>query len=186
MIFRLVLLCSLSWPGASAQQLQTKGTKTFTDPVHGYSVQVPASWKPSLRRSMTGEPSKRISLLTPQKNILIVSVSRLTSPVRSRSQFEVVGRKYVDPVVRTYLKAFNMTALGDQKEDKSDDRTMRLWQGTSGIHTSGAPAMLISQHAIRYRTDVMVNIVYFAGGMGSREEVAAVDRIMNSLLFPTQ
>jgi hypothetical protein len=62
---------------------------------------------------------------------------------------------------------------------------MRLWQGTSALHASIAPAMLISLHAIRYGSDFMVNIVYVSGE-DSKEEVVAVDAVMNSLSFPSR
>jgi len=32
------------------------GTKEFTDPVYGYSVRLPAAWKPYPRTSSGGEP----------------------------------------------------------------------------------------------------------------------------------
>jgi hypothetical protein len=64
----------------------------------------------------------------------------------------------------------------------SDHRSMRFWQGTSGLHAGVVPAMLISLDAIVYGSNCMVNVVY-ASGRDPLEEVRAVDTIMKSLAF---
>jgi hypothetical protein len=159
------------------------GTKEFTDPVYGYSVRLPAAWKPYPRTSSEGEPPQRLSLSTPRKNTLIVSVYRLPRSVVNHSEFEQIAQSYVDPVVTAYLKSFEITrVLGEKKEDHSDRQNMRFWQGTSALHASIAPAKLLSLHTIRYGSDLMVNIVYVSGN-DSIEEVRSVDAVMNSLSF---
>ena len=128
---------------------------------------------------------------TPNKGILIVSVYRLPHAVTRSSDFELIGNKYVDSVVNAYLKAFDITIpLGDKKENKSDAQSMRFWQGTSALHASFAPAMVLSLHAIKYGSDFMVNVVYINGSSLDsiregpiKQEVRAVDALMDSLSF---
>jgi len=159
------------------------GTKEFTDPVYGYSVRLPADWKPYPRTSSKGEPAVRLSLATPRKNTLLISVCRLPRSVRNHSEFEEIAKSYVDPVVAAYLKSFEITKiLGDKKEDQSDRQSMRFWQGTSALHASIAPAMLISSHTVRYGSNLMVNVVYVSGD-DSIDEIKAVDAVMSSLSF---
>jgi hypothetical protein len=183
--------CSITFSlsNALAQQFQAPGqtgTKEFRDPVYGYSLRLPSDWKPYPRSSSKGEPTLRLSLSTPRKNTLIVSVYRLPRSVSNNSEFERIAQNYVDPVVATYLKSFEITRiLGEKKEDHSDQQSMRFWQGTSGLHASIAPAMVISSHAIRYGSNLMVNIVYVSGN-DSIDEVRSVDTLMNSLSIAGQ
>jgi hypothetical protein len=154
--------------------------REFTDPIYGYSIRYPTASKPYLRTTSKAEPPARLTLCTLNKSMLIVSVYRLPQSVTSHSEFELIGRDHVESVVDAYLKSFNLTNLGDKKEGHSDLRSMRFWQGTSaGI------GILISLHAIRYGSDFMVNIVYVSGDR-SKEEVVAVDAVMNSLSFPSR
>ena len=94
------------------QRAGQAGTKEFTDSVYGYSLRLPSDWKPYPRRSSKGEPPLRLSLSTPSKNMLIVSVKRLPGPVANHSAFERIARTYVDPVVAAYLKAFKNAGFG--------------------------------------------------------------------------
>jgi hypothetical protein len=157
-------------------------TKDFADPVYAYSIRLPVSWKPYSRASR-GEPPQRLSLSTPNNNTFIVSVYRLPQTVTSLSEFETIGRDYVDPIVTAYRTSFDVTTFwGDKKENQSVPESMRFWQGTSGIDVYARPTMILSLHAIRYGSDLMVNVVYISGN-DSTEEVAAVDAAMNSLSF---
>lgn len=176
----VVLRCSaMSLLGTCAA---VPATRVFRDPVYGYSVSLPAGWKPYPRTASPGEPPNRLTLITPGKGILIVSVKRLPQPVTRHSEFEGIGQTHVNRVLDAYLKALNVTSLGDQKDDKSDATSMRFWQGTSGLRAS-SPAMVLSLHAIPYGSAFMVNIVYVGSG-NSKEEIRAVDALMSSLSFP--
>jgi hypothetical protein len=160
----------------------TTNTQEFTDPTYGYSIRIPASWK-SYRRDAPGEPQQRLSLVTPNRNVLIVSVYRLPRPVKGQVDFEYVGSSHVDAIVKTYRSSHGLTeVVGEKKDNQSDSRSLRFWQGTSAFHESMAPAMLISLHTVSFGSDVMVNIVYVSGN-DSTEEVKAVDALMNSLSF---
>jgi hypothetical protein len=169
--------------GLAETSAQESTTRAFTDPRYGYSLQIPAAWKPS-DRTLKTEALQRLMLDTPNKNTLIVSVYRLPRAVTRSSDFELIGNKYVDSVVSAYLKSFDITMPlgGEKKENKSDVQSMRFWQGTSALHASFAPAMVLSLHAIKYGSDVMVNVVYISGH-DSRQEVRAVDALMDSLSF---
>ena len=185
-IAALALISSLS-PSASLaephaphfQRVQTTDTREFNDPIYGYSVRFPASWKP-LSRDSKSEPPSRLALYTPDKGILIISVHRLRRAVTVSAKFEQIGHDYVDPVVKVYLESLNITMiLGSQKRDHSDDRSMRFWQGTSAVN-----AVLVSLHAIQYGSDFMVNIVYASGNKPNlKDEIRALDALMNSLSF---
>ena len=165
------------------QRARQRDTKDFTDPVYGYSVRPPADWKPYPRTSSKGEPLLRLSLSTPRKNTLILSIERLPRSVVNHSEFEQIAQSYVDPVVTAYLKSFEITRiLSEKKEDQSDRQSMRFWQGTSALHASLAPAVVLSSHAIRYGSNLMVNIVYVSGD-DSTEEARSVDAVMSSLSF---
>ncbi len=189
LVFVLCLGAQLSRSNPSPQNFQSVGqadTKGFTDPIYGYSLRLPAAWKPYPRTSSKAEAPVRLSLSTPEKNTLIVSVYRLPRSVNGHSEFERIARDYVQPIVDAYLKSFDITKiLGEKKDDQSDRRSMRFWQGTSALHASIAPAVLISSHTIPYGSDLMVNIVYVSGN-DSNEEVKALDAIMSSLSFPSR
>jgi len=106
--------------------------------------------------------------------------------VANHSEFERIAQSYVDPVVAAYLKSFEITKiLGEQKEDQSDRQSMKFWQGTSALHASVSPAVVLSSHTIRYGSNLMVNIVYVSGN-DSTAEVKSVDALMNSLSFGGQ
>src|SRR5215472_3293223 len=110
-------------------------------------------------------------------------VYRLPRSVANHSEFERIAQSYVDPVVAAYLKSFEITKiLGEQKEDQSDRQSMKFWQGTSALHASVSPAVVLSSHTIRYGSNLMVNIVYVSGN-DSTAEVKSVDALMNSLSF---
>jgi hypothetical protein len=157
-------------------------TKEFTDPAFAYSIRFRAAWQ-SHSRTSAEEPLQRLSLSTPNSNIFIVSAYRLPQTVTSHSEFETIGRDYVDAIVNAYRKSFDLTSfMFDKKEDQSDRVSMRLWQGSSCIDVYSRPAMLLSLHAIRYGSDLMVNVVYVSGH-DSLEEVRDVDAAMKSLSF---
>jgi hypothetical protein len=160
----------------------TTNVHEFSDPSYGYSLSIPTAWRPYQRALASGPPA-RLSLCTPNNNTLLVSVQLLPRPVADEAEFESVGRDHVDALVKTYLNSFNIPIIfGSKKENHSDHRSMRFWQGTSGLYNGVAPAMLISLHAISYRSNCMVNVVY-ASGRDSLEEVRTVDAIMKSLTF---
>jgi hypothetical protein len=168
-------------PGLAETSAQESTTLAFTDSRYGYSLRIPTVWKPSDRTVKT-EALQRLMLYTPNKNTLIVSVYRLPGAVTRSSDFELIGNTYVDSVVSAYLKAFDITMpVREKKVNKSDAQSMRFWQGTSALHVV-ALAMVLSLHAIKYGSDVMVNIVYISGN-NSRQEVRAVDALMDSLSF---
>jgi hypothetical protein len=176
---------NLAEPSTPHNQLaQPTDTKEFADVAYGYSIRFPSAWKPYPRASKA-EPPQRLCLFTPNKSTFIISVSQLPRSVTSHSEFEQIGHDYVDSVVNTYLKSFDITFLREQKGDHSDQQSMKFWQGTSGTHASLALAMLISLHAIRYGSHFMINILYVSGH-NSKEEVIAVDAVMNSLSFTTR
>jgi hypothetical protein len=189
-----VVLCASSFlipsglAQTSAQPLrsgQASTTRPFADARYGYSLRLPADWKP-YERTFTMESIQRLILSTPNKNTLIVSVYHLPRVVTKSSEFEQIGNGHVDAVVNAYLKAFDITTtLGEQKENKSDAESMRFWQGTSALLASAAPALVLSLHAIKYGSDVMVNVVYVSGQV-SEQEVKAVDALMDSLSFATR
>jgi hypothetical protein len=157
-------------------------TKKFTDTTYGYSVRLPIAWMAGAGTS-EAESSERLSMSTPNNNRFIISVYRLPQAVASQSEFEPIGQQHVDPVVSAYVDAFSIvTIMGEKKENKSDQVSMRFWQGTSGIDVYSRPAALLSLHAIRYGSDLMVNIVYLSYNT-SLEEVREVDALMDSLSF---
>ena len=186
LVFGFCCSAPLSLSNALAQRSEPAGqigTKEFTDPVYGYSLLLPAEWKPYPRGSSKGEPPVRLCLSTARKNTLIVSVSRLPRSVTNHSEFDRIAQSYVEPVVAAYLKSFAITKiLAEEKEDQSDRKSMRFWQGTSGLHASVAPAILLSSHSIRYGSNLVVNIIYVSGN-DSVEEVKSVDALMKSLSF---
>jgi hypothetical protein len=154
----------------------------FSEPTYGYSLSIPTAWKP-YQRAIVSEPPASLAVRTPNDNTLVVSVKLLPRPVTAKAEFEAIGRDFVDAVVKTYQDSFNITRiLGIKKDNLSDDRSMRFWHGTSGLKDGVAPAMLLSLHAILYKSNCMVNVVYASPG-DSLEEVRAVDAIMKSLTF---
>jgi hypothetical protein len=164
------------------QASDTPATQAFTDSTYGYSIQVPTEWKRH-QRTAPAEPPARLVLSTPTNSLLIVSIQRLPQSVTGPSEFESVGQNHVDPVVNAYRTSFGLTrVLGEQKDNQSDSSSLRFWQGTSAIHESMAPGMLISLHAISFGSDFLVNIVY-ASGTQSADELRAVDAMMRSLAF---
>ena len=163
--------------GAVVPENNSQSMRQLTDSVYGYSLRVPTGWVPH-QRTADGEPLQRQCFLTPNQNLIIVSVSRLPQAVRHDSEFERVGNRHVDPVVAAYLRSLKLPkAMGQQKAKHSDVQSMRFWQGTSTL-----VGMVISLHAIRYGSTVMVNVVYVAG-RSVAEEVRAVDDVMASLSF---
>src|SRR5437868_6825119 len=68
------------------QRAQLTDTNEFTDPIYGYSLNLPTTWKPYPRTSSEAEPPKRLSLSTPNKNTVIVSVYRLPRAITRHSE----------------------------------------------------------------------------------------------------
>lgn len=153
----------------------------FTDAQYGYSLRVPPSWKPYSAQHPP-QTNGRLSVATPSKSSLFVSVSKLPRRITKGTDLAVVGETYVDPVVKAYFKLFDLVSIADQKDDWSDAGSMRLWQGTSATHSGIPGTMLLSLHAIRYGSDTMINVVYVSGS-DSAAEVRQVDAAMKSLAF---
>lgn len=153
----------------------------FTDAQYGYSLRVPPAWKP-FAGQQPAQTTARLSVATPTKSSLLVSVTRLPRRITKATDLAVVGNTYVDPVLKAYFKLFDLVSLADQKDDWSDADSMRLWQGTSATHAGIPGTMLLSLHAIRYGSDTMINIVYVSGS-DSAAEVRQVDAAMKSLAF---
>jgi len=172
-----------SAPAASqARNVSPTGDQEFTDAAYGYSVRIPGSWK-RLAKTATEDPMQRLGFVTAQKSTVIVSIHRLRQAVTRQSTFESIAEEQVDPVVSSYRQAYGLTTiLGEDKQDRSDDQSMRFWQGTSALHQGVAPGVLISLHAIKYGSNTMVNIVYVNGG-GAPDEIREIDSVMNSLSF---
>ena len=153
----------------------------FTDAQYGYSLRVPPGWKP-FTGQQPPQTTARLSVVTPTKSSLLVSVSKLPRRITRATDLALVGNTYVDPVIKAYFKLFDLVSIADQKDDWSDPGSMRLWQGTSATHSGLPGAVLLSLHAIRYGSDTMINIVYVSGA-NSVEEVRQVDAAMKSLAF---
>src|SRR5262245_21447804 len=155
-------------------------TRMFTDPVYSYSVRVPSDWRIN-PEEIDKKRNQRLSLVTPQKNIFLVSIDRLPEAVTSQSEFETIGQSYLDPIIERYVKAVSLLEGPRNTEDKSDQNSMRFWQGTSTLQ-----AALISLHAVPFGSDVMVNLVYVCyspQGQETLDEVKALDNVMASLSF---
>ena len=188
-IFPLVAACSVvSLAGlASMAGAQTASPRSrflvppFTDAQYGYSLRVPPSWKP-FTVQQPPQTTGRLSVVTPTKSSLLVSVSKLPRRITRTTDLALVGNTYVDPVVKSYFKLFDLVSISDQKDDWSDAGSMRLWQGTSATHAGLPGAVLLSLHAIRYGSDTMINVVYVSGA-NSVDEVRQVDAAMKSLTF---
>lgn len=156
------------------------GTEEFIDAPYGYSVRIPRGWGPAHRAS-TADQLQRLGVSTPTGNRLFISVRHLGRAITRHAEFERIAHDHVDPVIKQYLTFFKSAqVLGDQKEDKSNADAMKFWQGTSFLNVSMQPGMLLSLHAVRYGSNVMVNVVYVSFTQ-SQEEVRAVDVLMNSL-----
>ena len=169
-----------AWAQSRPQLPPASDTDTFTDPIYDYSVRVPRGWKPLTGKTRSDSP-QRIALWSPNKNLLIIAVNRLPRPVRGRPEFEAIGQGPVDEIVKGYLGSFGVTAvLGEKKEDHSDDESLRFWQGTSGVRTDNVPVMVLSLHAVRIGSGVLVSIV-FVSTTNSSSDVRAVDAVMRSL-----
>jgi len=189
-IFPVVALCGVMAGLTSMAGAQNAGPPSrspvppFTDAQYGYSLRVPPTWKPYTAQHPP-QTTGRLSLATPTKSSLLVSVSRLPRRITRTSDLAVVGASYVDPVVKAYFKLFDLVSLADQKDDWSDAGSMRLWQGTSATHSGLPGAVLLSLHAIRYGSDTMINIVYVSGA-NSADEARQVDAAMKSLTFVSE
>ena len=187
-IFVILLMILFFSPAASAVEgeawnfrgVQSSDTQEYTDRIYKYSLRFPASWKPYSRETKWSEPPARLNLITPDKGTIVVSVYRLPRVVVASSQFERIAHDHVDSIVNSYLESFNIPMiLGSQKRDYSDERSMRFWQGTSSVI-----GVLVSLHAVRYGSDVMVNVVYISGDKPNQgDEYRAVEAVMSSLSF---
>jgi hypothetical protein len=162
--------------------VQSSDTEEFTDTAYGYSVHVPRSWE---RLAITdSQPDQRVAFVTPLKSSVIVSIKRLERPVTKQSKFESIAEEQVDPIIDAYRQAYDLTTIfGEDKQDRSDDVSMRFWQGTSASRRGDGPIALISLHAIKYGSTTMINIVYTHGGGGGEMEIDTLDSFMNTLAF---
>ena len=160
-------------------------TQVFTDPSLGFTVNYPATWKPQPLETALG-PAVRLALTSPRRARLMVSLYPLPSRVQrySGTTFERIGHDHVDEVTSIYKTLLKLkTTLREQPEDHSTDQAMVFWQGTSALDESMKDWMIVSQHVIRYGSDVMVNLIY-VGSKATNGDGASMDAIMNSLAFP--
>jgi len=169
-------------PATETENVCPSDIEEFNDAAYGYSVQVPSSW--TRLASTDSEPNERLSLATPLKSTVIVSIKQLERTVTKQSKFESIAEEEVDPIINAYRKTYQLTTIfGEDKQDRSDDASMRFWQGTSAMRGGIVPVALISQHAIKYGSATMINIVYVHGGEGAEEEIKTLDSFMNTLSF---
>lgn len=170
----LLALPAAVWPLSALTQ--PADMIAFTDPTYGYSVRVPRDWKPMPRSG--DESAPRLTLTSPSKAVLFISVNRLAKAVRGRSEFEAIGESVVDPLVAHMLKTFRATDGGvRKKKDISDAQSLRFWEGTSTLSL-----VMLSLHAVRIGTDSLVNIVYVSRGAPPGEG-RIVDAVLASLRF---
>ena len=176
------LLLAVAWPIHQAELAAQAGpAQRFVDPIYHYSLEFPRTWKTE-PPDAAAERTRRVSLLTPHLDRVEVFVSVLPITVKRGASLQTIGEQYVNPVIERYRKGFRLLSGLSDTADHSDGASMRLWQGTSTLHESGAPAMLLSLHAIKYGSSTMVNVVYVSVHQ-SQEEVREVDRVMDSLAF---
>jgi hypothetical protein len=110
----------------------------------------------------------------------------LPKAVRGRSEFETIGANQVDGIVEHFLDSFGIApVLAEQKEDRSDAASLRFWQGTSAMRASVGPTAVLSLHAVRFGSNVLVSIFYVTSD-NSVPDVRAVDAVMASLDFARQ
>jgi hypothetical protein len=178
--------------GASAQpraQGARPATELFTDAANGYSIRYPVTWKREPTASAPG-PGVTLFLSTSYRNQMVVSIFPLPTRVMrySSALYEKIGHDHVDTVVSIYRRLLRLTKiLRVQTEDKSDDRSMIFWQGTSAFDDRLNDWALVSEHVIPYDSDVMINMIFMGSEMLSGDNVekdgADVDWVMNSLSF---
>jgi hypothetical protein len=138
----------------------TPDGQAFSDATYGYSLRLPGDWEPVT--NLAAGKVIRLSVVTPAHNRFIATIDALDQPVTRASKFETVGETYVDPIVMRLLRVFKLPDGARQTDDHSKPDSMRFWQGTSTIGETTGPAMLLSLHAIRFDSDVMVNLVYMS------------------------
>ena len=176
----------LSASGALRADAQS-GTDPFTDDANGYSIRYPATWKREPIESAPG-PGVRLFLSTPNHNHMLVSIYPLPTRVArySSALFDKIGHDHVDTVLSGYRQFLKLNQiLREQPGDHSDDQSMIFWQGTSAIDTGMHAWALVSEHVIRYGSNMMINVIYL-GSKDVEQEGANVDRVMSSLSFTTR
>jgi len=154
--------------------------QAFSDPTYAYSLRLPRDWEPVA--NLAQGKVIRLSVVTPARNRFIATIDSLDRRVTRASRFETIAETYVDPIVMRFLRVFKLMDGPRKVDDHSKPDSMRFWQGTSAFGEETGPAMLLSLHAVRFGSNVMVNLVYMSTH-SSKEEVQAVDRIMDSLTF---
>jgi hypothetical protein len=174
---------------ADAQDAQP-ATELFMDAANGYSIRYPATWKREPTASAPG-PGVALFLSTPYRNRMVVSIYPLTTRVTrySSALYEKIGHDHVDTVVSIYRRLLTLTTIMRvQTENKSDDRSMIFWQGTSARDDRLNDWALVSEHVIPYGSNVMINVIFIGSekisGISLAEDFgAATDWVMNSLSF---
>lgn len=170
--------------GQARTSTPDQATMLFTDEANGYSIRYPITWKREPIASAPG-PAVRLFLSTPGRNYMVVSLYPLPTRVMrySSALFEKVGHDHVDTVVSIYRNLLKFKqSLREQPEDHSDDRSMIFWQGISALDDRQKPWALVSEHVIRYGSDMMINMI-FIGSNDVTRDGADMDRVMNSLSF---
>jgi hypothetical protein len=155
-------------------------SQAFSDPTFAYSMHLPRDWRPVT--NLAEGKVVRLSMVTPAGDRFIVTVDRLPERVTRASKFEEVGEQYVTPIVERFMRVFKLMDGARKTDDRSKADSLRFWEGTSTFGPEVGPTMLLSLHAIRFDSDVMVNLVYVSTH-NSTDDVQAVDRIMDSLSF---
>jgi hypothetical protein len=189
----IALLSAIVAIGASAPadaQDAQPATELFTDAANGYSIRYPATWKREPTASAPG-PGVALFLSTPHRNRMVVSLYPLTMPVTrySSALYEKIGNDYVDTVVSIYRRLLRLATIKRvQAKDKSDDRSMIFWQGTSAFDDRLNDWALVSEHVIPYGSNVMINVIFIGSekisGINLAEDFgAATDWVMDSLSF---
>jgi len=180
----IILVSAIAVTGANSQpsrQKEQPATESFTDAALGYSIRYPATWKRESTESAPG-PGVRLFLATPQRNYMVVSVYPMPTRVKrySSASFERIGNDDVNKVLEVYKRLLKFEQiLREQHEDRSNDQSMVFWQGTSALNPVGNGWALVSQHVVRYDSDVMINMI-FIGGKNVEKDGADMDRVMSS------
>jgi hypothetical protein len=188
----IALLGAIVAIGASAQpsaQSAQPATELFTDTDYGYSIRYPVTWK---RESTAAAPGPGVTLFlsTPYGSRMVVSIYPLPTHVTrySSALFEKIGNDDVDTVVSIYRRLLRFDKiLRVEVEDKSDDRSMIFWQGTSAFDDRLNDWALVSEHVIPYGSNVMINMIFISSekvsGVNIVKDGADLDQVMKSLSF---
>lgn len=164
-----------------AQQVQLGDTQIFNDEKYGYSVRYPTTWK--AQRGNTD--AVRLMLNTPTGNLFFVGIQHLEQPVTryTTTTWEQIFSKGANLAIDKYFNSLNIKQIiRQEKYDKSDDKSMKVWQGTSAFSEAAKLWAIVSLHAVPYGSNIMVNIAYF-GEKDVEKDGKQLDAFMDSLVF---